>query len=91
MVNEIDGKIDDTAILFLLVQNRHQTLIGSGANGLGIQEWGSKFENYINQWDQILENISTIGINFWKIYQPMGSNFGKYINQWDQILFSLLI
>ena len=29
---------------FLLVQNRHQThgwtLIGSGANGLGILEWG---------------------------------------------------
>ena len=40
---EIDGKINVTAILFLLVQNRHQTygwtLIGSGANGLGIQEW----------------------------------------------------
>ena len=34
-------KIDVAAILFLLGQNRHQThdwtLIGSGANGLGIQ------------------------------------------------------
>ena len=43
MDNEIDRKIDVTAILFLLVQNRQQThdwtLIGSGANGLGIQEW----------------------------------------------------
>ena len=43
MDDEIDTKIDITAILFLLVQNRHQThdwtLIGSGANGLGIQEW----------------------------------------------------
>ena len=42
MDNEIDRKIDVTAILFLLVQNRQQThdrtLIGSGANGLGIQE-----------------------------------------------------
>jgi len=42
--NEIDRKIDVTAILFLLVQNRQQThdwtLIGSGTNGLGIQEWG---------------------------------------------------
>ena len=41
--NEIDRKIDVTAILFLLVQIRQQThgwtLIGSGANGLGIQEW----------------------------------------------------
>ena len=41
--NEIDRKIDFTAILFLLVQNRQQThdrtLIGSYANGLGIQEW----------------------------------------------------
>ena len=40
--NEIDSKIDVTAMQFLLVQNRHQThdwtLIGSGANGLGIQE-----------------------------------------------------
>ena len=40
--NEIDRKIDVTAILFLLVENRQQThnwtLIGSGANGLGIQE-----------------------------------------------------
>ena len=42
MDNEIDRKIDVTAILFLLVQNRQQrlgwTLIGSGANGLGILE-----------------------------------------------------
>ena len=44
MDNEIDRKIDVTAILFLLVQNRHQThdwtLIGSDANGLGIQKCG---------------------------------------------------
>ena len=43
MDNEIDKKIDVIAILFLLVQNRQQThdwtLIGSVANGLGIQEW----------------------------------------------------
>ena len=43
MDNEIDRKIDVTTILFLLDQNRQQThdwtLIGSGANGLGIQEW----------------------------------------------------
>ena len=42
MDDEIDRKIDVTAILFLLVQNRQQThdliLNGSGANGLGIQE-----------------------------------------------------
>ena len=42
MDNEIDRKIDVTAILFLLVQNRQQThdwtLIGSGANGLGIED-----------------------------------------------------
>ena len=42
MDNEIDRKIDVTAILFLMVQNRQQphdwTLVGSGANGLGIQE-----------------------------------------------------
>ena len=44
MDNEIKIKIDVAAILFLFVQNRHQTydwtLIGSGANGLGIQEGG---------------------------------------------------
>ena len=43
MDNEIDRKIDVTAILFLLVQNRQQThgwtLIEPEANGLGIQEW----------------------------------------------------
>ena len=41
MDNEIDRKIDVTAIQSLLVQNRQQThdwtLIGSGANGIGIQ------------------------------------------------------
>ena len=40
MDNEIDRKIDVTAIQSLLVQNRQQThdwtLIGSGANGIGI-------------------------------------------------------
>ena len=43
MDNEIEKKIDVTAIQFLLVQNRQQThdwtLIGSGANGMGIQVW----------------------------------------------------
>ena len=42
--NEIDRKIDVTAIQYLLVQNRQQihdwTLIGSGANGIDIQVWG---------------------------------------------------
>ena len=40
--NELNRKIDVTAMQFLLDQNRHQThdwtLIGSGANGLGILE-----------------------------------------------------
>ena len=43
MDNEIDRKIYVAAMQFLLVQNRQQThgwtLIGSGANGLGILEW----------------------------------------------------
>ena len=42
MDDEIDRKIDVTAMQFLLVQNRHQThdwtLIGSDANELGILE-----------------------------------------------------
>jgi len=42
--NEIDRKIDVTAIQFLLVQNWQQThdwtLIGSGVNGLGIHGSG---------------------------------------------------
>ena len=46
MDDEIDRKIVVTAMQFLLVLNRHQThdltLIGSGANGLGIQEWHTK-------------------------------------------------
>ena len=41
--NEIDRKLDVNAKLFLLVKNRQQThvwtLIGSGGNGLDIQEW----------------------------------------------------
>ena len=45
MDNEIDRKIDVTAIQFLLVQNRHQThdwiLNGSGANGIGVQVWNT--------------------------------------------------
>ena len=40
MDNEIDRKIVVNTLQFLLVQSRHQTpdctLIGSGANGLGI-------------------------------------------------------
>ena len=51
MGNEIDRKINVTAILFLLVKNRHQThdwtLIGSGANGLGIQECMVRLISYI--------------------------------------------
>ena len=47
MDNEIDRKIDVTAILFLLVQNKQQTHdwtpIEWSANGLGIQE--CKLEN----------------------------------------------
>ena len=43
MDNEIDRKIDVTAMQFLLVQNRHQThdwaLVGSGADGIGKQMW----------------------------------------------------
>ena len=43
MDNEIDRKIDVTAMQFLLGQNKHQThdwtLIGSGTTGLGVQEW----------------------------------------------------
>ena len=44
MNNEIDRKIDVTALQSLLVLNRQQThdwtlMIGSGANGNGIQGW----------------------------------------------------
>jgi len=50
--NEIDRKIDVTAILFLLVQKRQQThdwtLIGSGANGLGIQEWPVPLKSFFD-------------------------------------------
>ena len=53
MDNERDRKIDVTAILFLLVQNRQQThgwtLIGSDANGLGLLEWrGHKVEEIMS-------------------------------------------
>ena len=53
MDNEIDKKIDVTAMQFLLVQNRHQThdwtLIGSGANELGIQEWIEPWKAFSDQ------------------------------------------
>ena len=44
MDNEKDRKVDVTAMQFLLVQNRHLdwTLIGSGANELGIDAVSSK-------------------------------------------------
>ena len=49
MDNEIDRKIDVTAIQSLLVQNRQQThnwtLIGSGAIGIGIQVCETKFHS----------------------------------------------
>ena len=48
MDDEIDRKIDVTAILFLLVQNRQKThvwnLIGSDVNGPGIQEWNKSLK-----------------------------------------------
>ena len=47
MDDEIDRKIDVTAMQILLVQNIHhtndRTLIGSGTNGLGILEWPNVF------------------------------------------------
>ena len=53
-------KIDVTATLFLLVQYRQQThdwtLIGSGANGLGIQEWAIWNYDYITLY---LDLVST--------------------------------
>ena len=56
--NEIDRKIDVTAMQFLLVQNRQQThdwtLIGPGANGLGIQEWHKWLADFCSrdkEWD----------------------------------------
>ena len=49
--NEIDRKIDVTTIKSLLVQNRQQshdwTLIGSGANGIGILVCGGTHRNYL--------------------------------------------
>ena len=54
MDNEIDRKIDVTAIHFLLVQNRQQThdwtLIGSGANGIGIQVCIDKLGEFCYPW-----------------------------------------
>ena len=65
MDDEIDRKIDVTATLFLLVQNRHQThdltLIGSGANELGIQEWSIAREE--TQVNLLSTNSSTYSSN----------------------------
>ena len=62
MDNEIDRKINVTAILFLLVQNRQQThdwtLIGSDANGLGVEDTIVSVE----------VNISIYYSADWKIY-----------------------
>ena len=69
MDNEIDRKIDVTAILFILVENRQQTydwtLIGSGANGLGIQEcesdaWFTASDVYKRQ-DKTGELVLSLG------------------------------
>ena len=70
MDNDIDRKIDVTAKLFLFFQNRQQThewtLIGSGANGLGIQE-----ENMLSgQWDitKKCKIFSTDKVSLLKLY-----------------------
>ena len=81
MDNEIDKKIDVTAILFLLVQNRQQThdwiLIGSGYNGLGIQEWSLfEFNNFSFLIDIIDNVIFTSG------------SCHKNSNQWQ---FSIIV
>ena len=74
MDNEIDRKRYVTAILFPLVQNRHQThdwtLIGSGANGLGIQEsplckyklklWVSLSKQYVEFTQKGLEHVKSL-------------------------------
>ena len=67
MDNEIDRKIDVTAMQFLLVQNRQKThdwtLIGSGANGLGILEWSISFFNDCAK-EEVAENYEKM-ISVW--------------------------
>ena len=85
MNNEIDRKINVTAILFLFVQNRQQThdwtLIGSGANGLGILECGSELNTLnllqvkINGSD--LENL--LGPSRIKVYSKYFTSY-EFIN-----------
>ena len=63
--NKIDRKIDVIAILFLLVQNRRQiydcTLIGSGANGLGIQKWLVLLNTLILSWTLLQPFLQLLG------------------------------
>ena len=63
MDDEIDRKIVVTAMQFPLVQNRHQThdltLIGSGANGLGIQEC-EEDENWTKKGERAREVLGLI-------------------------------
>ena len=69
MDNEIDRKIDVTAILFLLVQNRQQThdwtLIGSGADGLGIVECQG-FYKQKTEITNIYKELYYIDLKVWK-------------------------
>ena len=62
MNNEIDKKIDVTAILFLLGQNRQQahnwTLIWSGGYGIGIQECEDNL-NLLKAKERVIESIKT--------------------------------
>ena len=72
MDNEIDRKIDITAILFLLVQNRQQThdwtLIGSGAIGLGIPRLIEGLLQYFEKNKNVLKFLICNQINLLFLY-----------------------
>ena len=72
----MDRKIDDTAILFLLVENRQQThdwtLVRSGANGPDIQESFLKSSSLeIKSYAPLKEN------GFWKTCEDLNLRYYK--------------
>ena len=86
MDNKIDRKINVSPVQFLLVQNRQQThgwtLIGSGANGLGILEWNCDVYSNISNLSPYSILAAALGVSY-----ILSLNFSN--NDWRIFLNSI--
>ena len=101
MDNEIDRKLNVTAILFLLVQNRQQThewtLIGLDVIELGILEWENNLVKSILRKFHVALNISCQNMLDWKSihkwhfnFQPKKMSKDDYLNICQKAVYSFI-